>query len=240
VRAPRPVAGLPAIGPSELAKAWLLELIAAAPLEQAADLRVAEFTQHAPVLCAAVLAALADDAALDELGPADPAWGVEALRQVATRTLRATIEDRETALDAVDRLAHVAARLAAMPSAAAAVPATRLEQVLAGMTEPFVLLAAELTWQHADDAARERAESAIRAHLRSGDQLLQAGPSRWWLIAPGTDAATARGLAAAIGDSGELAFGLAACPHDGIDAEALVAHADEALFSARAAGLPVA
>jgi len=36
-----------------------------------------------------------------------------------------------------------------------------------------------------------------------------------------------------------ISIGLAAAPADGTDADALAAHADEALFTARAAGVPV-
>jgi hypothetical protein len=298
VRAPRPVAGLPAIDPTELAKAWLLELIAAEPLEQAAAVRVAEFAREAPVLCAALLAAVADDSALaalaappatagvpepqatpavlaaraGALGGADDAAGVlavvEALRATAGRALRAVTDDA-TALDANDRLAYVTTRIAqaalATLSHAVAPPepyeardqrATDWPHAIARALdryaqdgETFVLLAGEVVdrerWEAADPEAIERAAAAVTAHLRPGDRLIAEYPGRWWLIAPDTDAATARQLATGLADAAEqagragVAFGLAACPHDGVDAEALVAHADEALFRARAAGLPV-
>jgi GGDEF domain-containing protein len=203
----------PRLDPSDLAKAWLVELIERAPLEDAARLPIAEFTRAAPKLCAAVLAALTDDAALDDLPRSD--WDVEALRQVTSRML-------------LQRLDHITSRLADTPP-------PQLEAVLKGQTEPFTLIAAELTWQHADQAAIDKAAAALTERLRPGDQLLQADRGRWWLIAPGTDA---RERIADLSD-GTLAFGLAACPHDGADPEALIAHADEALFRARAGGLPV-
>jgi predicted signal transduction protein with EAL and GGDEF domain len=37
-----------------------------------------------------------------------------------------------------------------------------------------------------------------------------------------------------------IAIGVAASPADGVDADALTARADEALFAARAAGVPIA
>lgn len=255
MRAPRPVAGLPALEPSELAKAWLLEIVAGGSLEDAARIDTAAFARDAPAFCAAVLAALGEDAALPRRAPGD----VEALRQVMTRALRAAVLEREVALDAVDRLAHVCTRLApadAPPAIAAhdqrdswpLVVGRALERH-AGDDEPFAILAGEVAdrerWLAADPAAIERAEAAVTASLRPGDRLIREQPGRWWLIAPGTDADGARALATALADAAEaagaagVAFGVAACPRDGVDAEALTAHADEALFSARAAGLPV-
>jgi GGDEF domain-containing protein len=46
-------------------------------------------------------------------------------------------------------------------------------------------------------------------------------------------AGTVRGVPLAV------SIGIAAAPADGTDADALAAHADEALFAARAAGVPV-
>ncbi len=222
MRAPRPVAGLPALDPSELAHAWLVELVTDGSLQDAAQIDTAAFARDAPPFCAAVLAALQDDVPLPP-APAD----TEALRQAATRVLRSTIPDREIAIDAIDRLAHVALKAAGAPP---------LETALKALTEPFALVAAELTHRHDDP---EPAAGTLRALLHAGDQLLEAERGRWWLLLPGADATAARRRVADITD-GTLAFGIAACPHDGADPEALIAHADEALFSARAAGLPVA
>ncbi|HEX6391396.1 MAG TPA: hypothetical protein VFZ89_18170 [Solirubrobacteraceae bacterium] len=208
---------MPPPDPSELAKAWLVALIEAGTLEDAAHIDTAAFARDAPGYCAALLAALAEDVALPP-PPADPA------------------PLREAALGAVDaRLAELTGGGAVARGAAAAEPPTPAA-ILAGLAEPFVLLAAEATWRHGDhDAAAAR----LAQQLRPGDQLLAAGPGRWWLVLPGTEAGTARALAADLGDDGTFAFGLAACPHDGADPEALMAHADEMLFSARAAGVPV-
>ena len=68
-RRPRPVAGLPAVDARAVAKAWLIELIAATSLEEAVELPSAELAREGPGLVNAVLAALSDDAALMRLRP---------------------------------------------------------------------------------------------------------------------------------------------------------------------------
>jgi len=68
-RRPRPVAGLPAVDARVLAKAWLVELVAAASLEEAAALPAGELAREGPGLTAAVVAALSDDSALRRLAP---------------------------------------------------------------------------------------------------------------------------------------------------------------------------
>jgi GGDEF domain-containing protein len=67
----RPVADAP-VAPlvadaDGLAKAWLVELVAAGPLSSAAAVPVAELAQHGPALCTAVVRALADDGELARL-----------------------------------------------------------------------------------------------------------------------------------------------------------------------------
>lgn len=52
-----------------LAKAWLVELVALAPLERAQTLPGPRFAEDGPALCAAVGAALESDAAFDDLEP---------------------------------------------------------------------------------------------------------------------------------------------------------------------------
>jgi GGDEF domain-containing protein len=145
---PRPVAGLPALDAEAVAKAWLLELLAQAPLADAAAVPVALLAAEAPALCAAIAAAVADDGALDRLqgrdpaalaaragalagavAPADVVAAVEALRTVLHRALR-TGEDAALAADTGDRLAHVCAHVAVValgaggrePDAAPVVP----------------------------------------------------------------------------------------------------------------------
>lgn len=71
-RRSRPVADAPALDGAELAKAWLVELVAVAPLERAARLPGPRFAEDAPRLCAALLAALSSDPALDDLEPGGP------------------------------------------------------------------------------------------------------------------------------------------------------------------------
>jgi GGDEF domain-containing protein len=94
-------------------------------------------------------------------------------------------------------------------------------------------------------------EAALSAQLRPSDSLTRESPGRYWLLAPETDsgAATAlvermasavRAAASHRGASLEIAVGIAVCPLDGSQAAALAAHADIALYSARAAGKPVA
>jgi GGDEF domain-containing protein len=285
VSAPRPVAGLPAVDPTLLAKAWLLALLDAVPLEHAPRVPVADVAQDGPALCAAVVAAVADDAALlalSELGTlaaragtsdaADTLAAVEALRASVFHVLRGALgSDAEAALlaDTADRLAYVTHVVATAALRALAAPAPPGAVIAAQDTrdswagalakaldrnahdgEPFALLAGEVSdrerWAAADPGVLERAVAAVTAGLRAGDRLVADQPGRWWLIAPGADTATARALAHALAEVAEtagpagVAFGIACCPHDGIDAEALVAHADEALFSALASGLPVA
>src|SRR3989442_6170239 len=63
-----PVAALVAAA-EDLAKGWLLELVAAGPLDAAAALPFAELAREGPALCAAVARALRDDAELARLAP---------------------------------------------------------------------------------------------------------------------------------------------------------------------------
>src|SRR4051794_6478801 len=119
----RPVAGLPPLDPAALAKAWLLQLIDAAPLAAVPAIPAAALASDGPAFCAAVLAALGDDAALDGLPGADAAGlsgattaaaaiaAVEALRQAIAAQLYADPA-------ALDRLAHVCSRVAAAAAAA--------------------------------------------------------------------------------------------------------------------------
>lgn len=143
-----PVAPLLAAS-DELAKAWLLELIAAAPLAAAAAIPAAELARDAPALCAAIVRALAGDEEAQRLAPggdlaalaasvgrlsgagdhAAAAAAVEALRSVLWRAAVAELRDPEPALVAelAERLAHVcatvtAAVLGAQPSAPAREP----------------------------------------------------------------------------------------------------------------------
>ncbi|MFZ0042296.1 MAG: hypothetical protein WAK93_13380, partial [Solirubrobacteraceae bacterium] len=72
-RRARPVADAPidALLPQgdELAKAWLVALLEQAPLQDAASILATELTHEGPLLCQAVLRAVADDSDLRRLEP---------------------------------------------------------------------------------------------------------------------------------------------------------------------------
>jgi GGDEF domain-containing protein len=120
---------------SEVAKAWLVELVAVAPLERAATLPGPPFAADAPQLCAAVVAALGSEAAFDDLEPGGPlspvaagagglagardaleaVTALEALRAVTWAALVGALDRPVPALvaDLADRLGAVMATLAA-------------------------------------------------------------------------------------------------------------------------------
>jgi GGDEF domain-containing protein len=124
---------------------------------------------------------------------------------------------------------------------------------------PFALLAVEVDGIERLLAADEgevgegldRLERAFGAELRPADQLLREGPGRYWVTAPDTGPAVARLLAERIAEAAgsaavhrgvplTVSVGVASCPDDGIDPDALADRADRALFAARAAGTTVA
>jgi GGDEF domain-containing protein len=133
-----------------------------------------------------------------------------------------------------------------------------VERHLAG-ERPFALLAIE-----ADDAPRlavadaEAAaaaltgiEEAVRAELRPGDALGREDDGRLWIVAAELGPPGARALAERVADAVAAvaaprgapltaSIGVAASPADGTEPEALIARADEALYAARAAGVPIA
>ncbi|HEY6761514.1 MAG TPA: diguanylate cyclase [Baekduia sp.] len=132
-RRPRPVADAPALDAADVAKGWLLALVADAPLAAAGAVPAAELARGGPALCGGVLAALASDAELERLvagdgraplgasaarltGARTPGAlmaGVEALRAVTWRALRAELRDPvpELIADLADRLSYVCARV---------------------------------------------------------------------------------------------------------------------------------
>jgi GGDEF domain-containing protein len=133
-RRPRPVADAPGVDAAAVAKAWLLALVADAPLAQAGAVPAAELARGGPALCSGILVALSSDAELERLvGGADGraplgaaaarltgartaaglAAGVEALRAATWRALRAELRDPvpELVADLADRLAYVCARV---------------------------------------------------------------------------------------------------------------------------------
>jgi GGDEF domain-containing protein len=125
--------------------------------------------------------------------------------------------------------------------------------VAAGL--PFALLAIEaddmsrLLAADADGASAALAgvEEAVRGELRPGDVLGRAADGRLWIVAAGDGRDLAERVAAAVasgpavhGAALTISIGVAASPADGAEADALAARADEALFAARAAGVPLA
>jgi GGDEF domain-containing protein len=133
-RRPRPVADAPGVDATAVAKAWLLALVADAPLAQAGAVPAAELARGGPALCSGILAALGSDAELERLVSAGDgraplgaaagrltgarsaaalAAGVEALRAATWRALRAELRDPvpELVADLADRLAYVCARV---------------------------------------------------------------------------------------------------------------------------------
>ncbi len=97
----------------------------------------------------------------------------------------------------------------------------------------------------------DRTERALREELRPGDAAVRERDGRLWVIGGGTTLEGARALgrrlAGAVSSSGNVggvplraAVGIAVSPDDGTDAASLVAHADEGVFAARAAGVELA
>ena len=123
---------------------------------------------------------------------------------------------------------------------------------------PFAVLLVELVdlerLRHAEpveELARliDQVEDALARVLRPADSLTRERPGRYWLLAPQTDAQSARVLIERIargvrssashrGTPLEVAVGVAVCPEDGRRASELAAHADVGLYAARAAGRP--
>ena len=133
-RRPRPVADVPSLDARELARAWLLELVAAAPLERAAGLPGPGYTTQAPRLCGAVVAALGGEAAFEDL---EPAGALAPLAADAAMLARAeSPADAVAALDAL-RAVTWAALLEALhrpPPSLVADLADRLGAAIAAIT----------------------------------------------------------------------------------------------------------
>ncbi len=319
-RRPRPVAGLPVPAGVAVAKGWLLELLHHTALEHVAAVPAALLAREAPALCDAIIAAVADDAALERLGeggdlhalaaragrlsgasgPTDVVAAVEVLRTVLHRALR-TDHDGALAADTGDRLAHVCAQVAAAalepggmvpapdavvapaapPEAAPVVPPDPAGRVLVAQdlrADPAHLsaLAQALSGRDGLSVAvlaieiddRERlvmidgeelfardvapVEEALARQTPADGMLVREHAGRWWLVAPGTDTGAARDLAhrcsTTVAEHAPVhhgvplrgSIGLAVCPDDGTEAQALADHADQGVFTARALGVPVA
>lgn len=127
------MAGLSVVDARAVAKAWLIELVAAGSLDDAAELPAADLAREGPGLAGAVLAALGDDAALRRLalggnlawlaaraaavtgagGPGAAVRAVECLRRATQSAILTTGRlDAVSTAELADRLAHVCAVVA--------------------------------------------------------------------------------------------------------------------------------
>ncbi len=133
-----------------------------------------------------------------------------------------------------------------------------VERLAAG-ARPFALVALEV-----DDAPRLAAadeqgaaealaqvERAVRGELRPGDVLGREEGGRLWIVAAELGATGARALAERLADAVAtvpplrgaaltVSIGVAASPAGGADRDELTARADQSLYAARAAGVPIA
>lgn len=111
------------------------------------------------------------------------------------------------------------------------------------------LLAADVRGEAA--AMIERAERAIDDVLLPGHSCVREREGRVWIVASDTTLEAARALGrrvvAAVAAAGDLhgaplraSIGIATSPPDGDDAASLIAHADEGVYAARAAGVSLA
>lgn len=111
------------------------------------------------------------------------------------------------------------------------------------------LLAADLHGEAR--AALDRVERALRDELRPGDAAVRERDGRLWVVGGGTTLEGARALGRRLANAAASAaslggvplrasIGVAVSPDDGTDAASLVAHADEGVFAARAAGVDLA
>jgi GGDEF domain-containing protein len=125
-----------------------------------------------------------------------------------------------------------------LPFAVFVVEVDDLDRLLAAQTGREVAL------------ALETAERGLTAELAPADLVVRERLGRWWLTSPDRDGDGARDLgtrvAAAIararlgGVPLAASIGLAVCPADGETLDALAGRADEGMFAARAAGVPLA
>ncbi len=112
-----------------------------------------------------------------------------------------------------------------------------------------MLLAADLHGEAR--SVLDRVERALRDELRPGDAAVRERDGRLWIIGGGTTLEGARALGRRLANAATTAgtvsgaplqasIGIAVSPDDGTDAASLVAHADEGVFAARAAGVNLA
>jgi GGDEF domain-containing protein len=271
-RQPRPVADAPVAelaNGAAIAKAWLLALLAATPLDRAEAVPVAAFSREAPGLVAAMLRALASDEDLERLAPGGdlaelaaragtlagattpPAAvaAIEALRACAWQELMA--EQRapcaRLVADLADRLSHACAivlqaalsALRSLPGSVLAVEVDDAERLVAAQPDGE------------GEAMLARVERALAGLLGPSGRVSRGGPGSYLITTAGADGGAARqlagrvaetvnGVAAPHGSPLTASIGVAVWPHDGDGPEALAAHARQGALAARAAGVPVA
>jgi hypothetical protein len=189
--------------------------------------------------------------------PAAVVASLGALRAAAWEALTTVLHPLDAATTAAlaERLAYVCEVVAraALTGDADGWPAALRRALARG---PVALVAAEvvdaprLAATGAADAVAG-AERAAREALGEREVLGRDDDGRLWVVAPGLGAAEGRALAerlsAAVaalepvrGAPLALCAGVAVAPADGSDPDALAACAEERLFAARAAGLPLA
>ncbi|HWI70508.1 MAG TPA: hypothetical protein VNT55_01035, partial [Baekduia sp.] len=175
--------------------------------------------------------------------PSDAMYAPAADAPTVTR-LRKVDTTWESAHDAGPPwLAAIARRLErreqdGLPFAVFVVEVDDLERLLASQTGREVAF------------ALETAERGLTAELAPADLIVRERLGRWWLTSPDRDPAAARDLgtriasAIAAADLGgaplSASIGVAVCPSDGESLDALAGRADEGMFAARAAGVPLA
>lgn len=170
--------------PEELAKRWLLTLLAARPLRDADEVSLRLFAAHAPAVCGQVLAALGSDAELERLrssetlddterGPRVAALvgahdapavveALEALRAALWGSLRDALPDLDGAAAGAlaDRLAHACSLLTA----------AQLDGVELAVADPAVAERAPAAHAEAESPAEGEPDGADRApHIELQD-----------------------------------------------------------------------
>jgi GGDEF domain-containing protein len=186
---PRPVADVPPAALADgvaVAKAWLLELLAAAPLHEAPRVPAADLAADGPALCAALLRAVGSDAALARLAPGGDLEAVAAgaarlagahepaAAAAAVAHLRGALwaalaggdaGDAAAATALGERVVHVA------DVVTAAVLARPVEAALRDAEEPWLVATERLIGAHRRDGAPF---AVLVVEAADGDRLLAA------------------------------------------------------------------
>jgi GGDEF domain-containing protein len=170
-RWPRPVAGMPPVALADgeaLAKAWLLELLHAAPLPDAAAVPVADLAARGPALCAALLEAVGAEDALERLRPGGDRHGLAA----DARALAGAAGPAATAAAiAALRRALWSALLPALPhpdAAGVAALAERVQHVADAVAAAAFAPPIEHALRRAEEPALVAVERRLDVHRRDG------------------------------------------------------------------------